>query len=236
MPEGSISTAVGRMIADVWNKEYCGKRYEDEPSLEFTKEIVVELKKKPEIYHSRGIYVGCGNGRNYLNLAKAGLDIVGLDVSATGLGQIAAKEPTLAPKLVCGDFLDHRGRFGYVVAIQSFQHGDASRVSAYFRKAAEMLERGGLLFVRVNAADTCVGYAHRVTERTNGGFTILYEDGPKSGLYIHFFSRKELESVVTDSGLRIMYPPKMVTIQRSNGRGQWSQWEIVAERGVPLTL
>lgn len=154
-------------------------------------------------------------------------------MSATGLEQISVKEPALASKLVCGDFLDHRGRFGYVIAIQSFQHGDASRVRAYFRKAAEMLERGGLLFVRVNATDTCVGYTHRVTERANGGFTILYEDGPKSGLYIHF-SREELEAVIVDSGLHIMYPPKMVTIQRSNGRGRWSQWEIVAERGVPL--
>ena len=230
MPEGSISTVAGRMIADVWDKEYRGKRYEGESPLEFVKEIVAELEKKPEIYHSRGIYVGCGNGRNYLELAKTGLDVMGLDVSATGLRQIAAKEPSLASKLVCGDFLDHHGRFGYMIAIQSFQHGDTARVMDYFRKAAGMLERGGLLFVRVNAADTSVEHAHRVTERTNGGFTVLYEDGPKNGLHIHFFSREELEAVVADSGLRIVRPPKMVTTQRSNGRGQWSQWEIIAGR------
>lgn len=48
MPEGSISTTVGRMIADVWDKEHYRERYKDEPPLEFTKEILVELEK-PEI-------------------------------------------------------------------------------------------------------------------------------------------------------------------------------------------
>ena len=32
-----------------------------------------------------GLYIGCGNGRNYVPLVEAGLDLVGLDVSATAI-------------------------------------------------------------------------------------------------------------------------------------------------------
>ena len=224
----TISEGLGRTIADVWDEEYRGGRYVGDAPLEFVKEIVIELGKNPGIHHSRGLYAGCGNGRNYLKLVRAGLDVIGLDVSAAGLEQIAAREPSLATKLVHGDFLDYHGRFGFIVAIQSFQHGDAFRAGEYFHKASGMLADGGLLFVRVNAADTDVYRAHRVVERANGGFTVLYEDGPKRGLHIHFFSREELEETVASSGLHMKHPPKKVTTQRPGGRGSWSQWEMIA--------
>lgn len=224
----TLAEGEGRAIADAWDEEYRGGRYVGEQPLEFAREIVAELGKNPDIHRSRGLYAGCGNGRNYLELVGAGLDIIGLDVSAAGLEQIATREPSLAPRLVQGDFLDYDGRFGYIITIQSFQHGDASRVSGYFRKAASMLAGGGLLFVRVNAADTDVGHTHHTVERSNGGFTVMYEDGPKRGLRVHFFSREELEAAVTGSGLRMKYPPKKVTTRRPGGRGSWSQWEMVA--------
>jgi len=221
-----------RMIADVWDKEYRGGRYAGESPVGFAGEVLAELARRPEIQHSRGLYVGCGNGRNYLKLAGADLDVIGLDVSAAGLEQIASKEPSLAHKLVQCDFLNYdNGMFGYIVAIQSFQHGDAARTAEYFRRAAAMLDAGGLLFVRVNAADTDVGHPHRITERSGGGFTVLYEGGPKSGLHVHFFSRGELEAAVTGSGLRMTRPPRMVTTKRPGGApGSWSQWEMVAAR------
>lgn len=202
--------------------------------MEFVGEIVCELGKNPDIRRSHGLYVGCGNGRNYLELARTGLAVIGLDVSAGGLEQIAIREPSLAAKLAHGDFLDCHGRFGFIIAIQSFQHGDASRVSEYFRKAAGMLADGGLLFVRVNAADTDIGHAHRVVEAADGGFTVLYEDGPKRGLNIHFFSREELEAAMAGSGLQMRRPPKKVTVRRSSGRGSWSQWEMVTGWGCDV--
>ena len=194
---------------------------------------MAELEKNPAARHARGLYAGCGNGRNYLNLVRAGLDVIGLDVSTAGLAQITSKEPSLAGKLACCDFLEYDcGRFGYIVAIQSFQHGDAARTMAYFRKAADMLDAGGLLFVRVNAADTDIGHPHTITESASGGFTVLYEDGPKRGLLIHFFSQEGLEVAVASSGLRMRRPPKKVTTKRAGERGSWSQWEMVAEREV----
>ena len=100
------------MIADVWNAEYAAGRYAGEAPVEFVASIMAELGNRPAIRRSRGLYVGCGNGRNFIRLAEYGLDVVGLDVSAVGIGQIAERKPALACRLAVGDFLDHTGRFG----------------------------------------------------------------------------------------------------------------------------
>ena len=92
-----------------------------------------------------------------------------------------------------------------------------------------MLKNNGLLFVRVNASDTDIYHSHEIIEKADdGGFTIQYMDGPKSGLQIHFFSREELMMVIEGSGLRMVHSPRKITIKRSEQRGSWSQWEMVA--------
>ncbi len=163
------------------------------------------LEQNPEIRNSRGLYAGCGNGRNYVTLTHSGLDITGLDVSTVGLEQIVTKDPSLASKLVQGDMIDHAGMYGYIIAIQSFQHEDTTGVHEYFRKIASMLRAGGMLFVRVNAVSTDINHAHVITEQASGGFIILYKNGPKSGLRIHFFSKEELLSMVAASGLVVRH-------------------------------
>ena len=115
-------------------------------------------------------------------LSKAGLNVIGLDVSVVGLRQIAGKEPWLAPRLACCDFLDYAGGpFRYLISMQAFQHGTRSTAEAYFQKTAHVLVPGGILFLRVNSSDTDVLHQHRVTEESGGGFTVLYEGGPKRG-------------------------------------------------------
>ena len=212
-------------IADVWNEEYRVGRYVDEPPLEFAREIMAAVKP-----NMRGLYIGCGNGRNYLEFIQAGLDVIGLDMSAVGLAQISEREPSA--QLVCSDFLDYHGTFDYIIAIQSFQHGDYVRVARYFQRASEMLNAGGLLFVRVNAVGTDVIHPHHTLERRNDGFTVRYESGPKKGLCIHFFSSNELEDIIIECGLDIKQHPKKVVTQRPDGNGSWSQWEMIAGREI----
>ena len=118
--------------------------------------------------------------------------------------------------------------FGYIVAIQSFQHGGAARMAGYFCKAACLLDAGGLLFVRVNSANTKVVHAHRITESDGDGFTAVYGEGPKRGLPIRFLSRAGLERVVRLSGLCMVCEPKSVSVARDYG--SWSQWEMIAQR------
>ena len=216
-------------IANVWDAEYGAGRYAGDGPIGFATFVVAEVKKRPGIRMSRGLYAGCGNGRNFIKMATSGLDMTGLDVSVVGLRQIANKMPDLADKLRHGDFLDHAGRFGYIVAIQSFQHGDAARTVRYFRKAAAMLDAGGLLFVRVNSADTEVAHTHHITEKDDYGFTVMYDKGPKTGLPVRFFTRAGLEHVAGRDFL-MEREPRLIEIKRGNARGSWFQWEMVAER------
>ena len=225
---GSNSTDA---LVNAWNTEYQSGRYGSERPLKFASDIRDYLNQNAWYRKGRGLYVGCGNGRNYIMLVKSGLDVVGLDVSDVGLKQITEREPELADKLTCRDFLEYpQTGFRYVVSIQTFQHGDMFKAEAYFKKTAQMLEHDGLFFLRVNSSDTDVLHPHEKVEESDGGFTVLYKAGPKKGLHVHFFSSGELERLIRKNGMRIKKKPKRISNTRSGTRGQWSQWEMTAVR------
>ena len=68
-----------RLAALRWDAEYRGGRY------------VAALDDAPSAREGVGLYVGCGNGRNYLPLVDAGLRLIGLDLSPEALRQLAAR-------------------------------------------------------------------------------------------------------------------------------------------------
>jgi ubiquinone/menaquinone biosynthesis C-methylase UbiE len=76
-----------------------------------------------------GLYVGCGNGRDYLPLSRAGLHLTGLDISAHALQQLAERAPEHRHHLVHGDMdaLPPDRTFDLVISIQVFQHGNETR-------------------------------------------------------------------------------------------------------------
>ena len=242
--ESPASSGKNHALADVWDAEYVSGKYINDQPLAFVYKIIKDLNEKPNIRNSYGLYVGCGNGRNYITLSKNNLNIVGLDVSKVGLEQIAAKEPHLSKRLVCNDFLEyfpgdrslmHRcvdghmnETFGYIIAIQSFQHGDMSTVNKYFHKARDLLNQCGILFVRINASDTVIEHTHEVIEKSGNGFTVLYTEGPKKGLPIRFFSKQGLKNSMCDAGFKLVREPEKITIPRNDKQNSWSQWEAVA--------
>ena len=219
-----------RAVSHTWDDEYRRGRYRDEPPIPFTGRIVDLLRDRPETAHGKGLYVGCGNGRNYVPLVEAGLDLTGLDSSAEALRQLKANHPRIAPRLVRCDFLDfHPGHlFDYVVAIQVFQHGKAETVRAMFAHASELLRDGGLLFMRVNSASTKVYHAHEVIERNGeGGFTVRYDEGPKAGLAVHFLARSELEGMLAPRFAALAPVSEETVLREAPEHGSWAQWEGV---------
>ena len=58
-----------------------------------------------------------------------------------------------------------------------------------------------------------------------GGFTIAYSAGPKKGLRVHFFARRELESGLRRAGLDLLGAPVERTERRLPPEtGEWGQW------------
>ncbi len=218
-------------IADAWDREYARGRYRSEPPLPFVDDIA-SAARRCRVPDRLGIYIGCGNGRNYLPVVERGLDLIGLDVSAVALEQLTPRAPG-PHRLVHGDLdsLPPDERYGLVIGIQVFQHGDRDRAHRHIRAARDRVDDGGLLAIRVNATDTQLEFAHETVERAEGGgFSVRYLAGPKQGLLVHFFDPGELSELVGDDS-EVELALRLDRTERSTpGSGHWSQWEAIWRR------
>jgi hypothetical protein len=219
--------------ARAWDIEYAAGRYGDQPPLPYVADIVAAAREH-DLIGRGGVYIGCGNGRNYLALVAAGLDLVGLDISERALVQLAERAPERRTRLVHGDLtaLPDGARYPIVIGIQVFQHGDRASAHEHIAAAQARLEPGGLFCLRVNAVGTELEYEHDVIERhIDGGFTVRYLAGPKVGLNVHFFAETELTVLFADD--EAVVPPRLARTWRTpRTRGQWSQWEAIYRKAV----
>jgi SAM-dependent methyltransferase len=223
---------VNTRAAASWDAEYASGRYRHEPPAGFARDIIDAARARNL---SRGLYRGCGNGRNFVPMSAAGLDLIGLDISAQAITQLRRRGA--APgRLVIGDLRAIRpsARFELVIGIQVFQHGNRDEAHGHLAGAAARVAPGGLLCVRVNASETDVRYRHERTEAAgDGGFTVRYLDGPKAGLDIHFFAGAELADLTGDGFTPVVSLRLDSTPHAPPGRGQWSQWEAIWQRRTP---
>jgi SAM-dependent methyltransferase len=212
-----------------WDAEYRAGRYAGEKPVAFVEDIL-EASRRVALPPGRGLYIGCGNGRNYLPLVASGLDLVGLDVSGVALEQLAERAP--GRELVHGtlDALPAAAAFSIVIGIQVFQHGREREAHEHVAAALRRVLPGGLFCVRVNAVGTDLAHEHRIIERRNdGGFTVEYLSGPKRGLAIHFFAERELSRLV--AGCEPLLPLRVAaTERRPPESGRWLQWEGIWRR------
>jgi SAM-dependent methyltransferase len=214
--------------AHSWDAEYAAGRYEGEPPVSFVHDIVVAAK---DARVAAGLYVGCGNGRNYVPLVDAGLDLVGLDISETAIAQLGERLPERRDRLVAGDLsaLPPGALYPLVVGIQVFQHGDRAATHAFLADALRRVTPGGLFAVRVNAVGTDVHHAHEVVERdVDGSYSVRYTVGPKTGLTVHFWAAQELETLIGTAGVvpALELRPH-ATRRKPPQSGLWLQWEAI---------
>lgn len=214
-----------------WDAEYASGRYEGEPPVGLVDDIVAVAKNAGT---DSGLYIGCGNGRNYIPLTEAGLDLIGLDISATAISQLTRQLPGQRDQLITGDLaaLPAGRRFPLVVAIQVMQHGTRAQTHNLLADALAVVAPGGLFAIRVNAVGTDVHHRHEVTERdTDGSFSVRYTEGPKTGMTVHFWAARELESAVAEAGFApVMSLRPQATWRAERAAGLWLQWEGIYRR------
>lgn len=216
--------------AAAWDAEYASGRYAGAPPVAFTRDIIAAAAARGL---TRGLYIGCGNGRNLLPMLAAGLDLTGLDISGQAISQLRQRRPGLAGRLVTGDLaaLPPAARYGLVIGIQVFQHGTRAQAHRHLADAAARVAAGGLLCVRVNATATDLAHGHeRYEEHPDGSFTVRYLTGPKTGLDIHFFTAAELGALVAGEFRPVLAPRLDSTRREPPAAGQWSQWEAIWQR------
>lgn len=214
-------------LAAAWDAEYSAGRYRDDPPVGFTRDIRAAARQAGV---TRGLYVGCGNGRNYLPLVAGGLDLTGLDISAAAIAQLTSRAPGRRDRLICGDptALPPGAAWPLVIGIQVFQHGDRAAAHAHIHAAQQRVTPGGLFCLRVNATGTDIWPGHEVTEHDPGsGLTVRYLAGPKQDLLVHFFTATELDALFVGQ----FTPVSPLRVQRTwrtpPQPGQWSQWEAI---------
>jgi predicted TPR repeat methyltransferase len=219
---------MGADVAGSWDAEYAtGKRYTaDEPPVGFVGDVLAVAKENDV---ASGLYIGAGNGRNFIPLSDAGLELLGLDISSVAISQLAERAPRFANRLVVGDLtaLPEGQRWPLVVALQVIQHGTRGEVHQFLGESLERVESGGLFAIRVNAVGTDVRHAHEVVERgADGAFSVRYTAGPKNGLTVHFWAAAELDRAIRGVGLTPLLRLRPASTWRDPAElGLWLQWE-----------
>ena len=103
-----------------WDAQYASGRYRHEPPVGFTRDIISAARSENL---RRGLYIGCGNGRNLVPLSNAGLDLISLDISSRAIAQLRERMPGTARLVVGGiDALLPSAEFDLVIGIQVFQN------------------------------------------------------------------------------------------------------------------
>lgn len=216
-----------------WDAEFAQGRLRDLPPEPLVGEILAAAERFG-LLAGEGLYIGAGNGRNYLPLVAGGLDMVALDVSAVGLAEIRARAPERAGRLVHGDLgaLPEGARFGVVAGINVFQHGTRDEAHAHVRAALERVAPGGLFVIRVTAVGTRVTRPHElVGAYADGSRTIRYlpEDAHAPGLTSHQFSRTGLAALL--EGWEEVLPLRVDPLDRASGQpGTWCRLEAIVRR------
>lgn len=224
---------VRTLAAQRWDDEYRSGRYLGEPPLPFVERVLDAVRTHLGTTTGKGLYVGCGNGRNFIPLVSAGLDLYGLDVSAEALRQLGERRPELREWLIHASMFDWQqsAPLALLIAIQVYQHGTDRDATTYFERSAELLAPGGLICLRVNSVATEIVSRHRIVERNRyGGFTIEYLEGPKQGLPIHFYTQAELEVLTADRFEPVAPLHEDVMRRTPPQTGSWMQWEAIWRR------
>jgi SAM-dependent methyltransferase len=197
-----------------WDNVYSsGMKYHAEPPLQFVDTIIKQVDHY-DLASGKGLYIGCGNGRNFIPLSTAGLDIIGLDISQVALNQLLIKNRKLSTKLKHSDFLgfDSSDVYNYIISIQVFQHGTWDDIQKLFTKVHKLLSPGGLFFLRVRSIDMNIENIHRVVEKTPfGGFTVCFKEGSKKDLNIHYYSIDELIFLTRNKYKNIITPVEITS-------------------------
>jgi len=217
----------------MWDAEYRSGRYAGDGPVPMVRRAIATLSERG-LSGARGVYLGCGNGRNYVPLREAGLALDGVDVSPVAIAALLARapRPREGASLTCGDLmgLEPDSPYAYVVAIQSLMHGTLAEAARRFAKVDSLLAPGGLLFLRINTAASEVTRAHEALEETPlGGRTVRYLGGERDGLVIHFFTEAEIRSLLP--GYSRVGPTTTHVVPRTPPEaGQWTQLEAVLQK------
>lgn len=143
---------------------------------------------------------GSGSGRHVVHLAKNGFEVVGLDISQTGIEitkDWLAKENLKAVLQVSDITMPipyPDGYFDGVISTQVINHGEKATIDKIIKEITRVTRSGGVIFITVSIYEDnpSIGVSRKkkmIAERT---FVPL--DGLEEGMIHYFFTQEEFQN------------------------------------------
>jgi SAM-dependent methyltransferase len=161
-----------------------------------------EVAQKFQAHQCRKVLdLGCGNGRHVVALAGLGFQVIGLDISFTGLvlsqqwleessqRAVLIQSDTRQPLPLVENCLDG------LLSTQVIHHALLDEVLMAINEIYRILKPGGLAFVTVPCRSSSQRRSKSLQIEEN---TFLPQEGPESGLPHHIFSEERLRLAFHD--------------------------------------
>jgi len=138
--------------------------------------------------------LGCGNGRHVVALRQRGFEVVGVDISQSGLRLTRdwLRDEGLQAGLVCADARRAMpllaASFDGLFSTQVIHHARLAEVQAAIAEIWRVLRGGGMAFVSVSGRKD----AEETHQEIEPG-TFVPLTGPEAGLPHHIFTEAEVE-------------------------------------------
>jgi ubiquinone/menaquinone biosynthesis C-methylase UbiE len=180
--------------AHPWELAWREERWaEISPPLPAVVDFAEDLKREGA---KRVLDLGCGAGRHSILLAKAGFQVVALDISETALKTLEARLKTASidnATLVrheMGELPFTDDYFDGVICTNVLHHGKLVQIKQATGEVHRVMKKGASAFiVALSAADFRKGNGRKLEPNT-----YVFDEGEERGIIHHFFPRKELES------------------------------------------
>jgi len=176
-------------------------------------------------------FVGCGNGRNLIPLAKMGFKTSGVDLSDVALKQLKSRiaSENLTTALARKSFYNlpwEDGSMDCVNANNSLQHNDWTGAQKSFKEISRCVKKSGLIFVSVRSSKRNMPKEKQIIKDQGITFIPTNPLNQKFGIMIHHYTLEELEKLAIISGLQILSKEEIKKPPKANKKERW-HWSVV---------
>ena len=178
---------------EYWNRYYQNKVCSTQPS-PFAQYVATLVEPGKTL-----VDLGCGNGRDTCYFAGLGLDVVGMDLSASAIEQLEAQHIPNA-HFVCGDFISHPDhtpeRYDYAYSRFTIHAINPKQETMLLQAMHQALKPGGKFFIEVRSVHDPLYGKGQPVERN----AFFYDNH-----YRRFIVLNELTHSLEQCGFRVEY-------------------------------